>query len=418
MVSFKIFGGLLAFGGLAASRSILHEERAAWPNGPLVTSGKDILDASGQSLTYAGVNWPGAGEVMIPEGLQYQSIETIVSKIKSLGMNAIRLTYAIQMIDEIYANNGQDVTLQKAFAQGLGATDGPKVLARVLANNPSFTASTTRLQVFDAVAAECARQQIYVHLDNHISKGKWCCSTNDGNGWWGDTEFPVANWARGLAYMAAHGKAWPALMSMALRNEPRQPDSGPARGDYSWQSWYKYVRQGAAAIHEANADVLIFLSGLGYDTFVTPVVQGTALTPGQGRFSAADFPAGKIVLEIHNYENGATSCASLRGNLVRNGFEAMTSASAANKFPVLLTEFGFQMDASTWRGVYASCLADFLPANKAGWFLWVLAGSYYIRSGTHDYEESWGLLSHDWSTWRSPDYVNQALIPMVRGTLS
>lgn len=37
---------------------------------------------------------------MVPEGLQYQSVETIVSKIKSLGMNSIRLTYATELIDQ------------------------------------------------------------------------------------------------------------------------------------------------------------------------------------------------------------------------------------------------------------------------------------------------------------------------------
>lgn len=206
-------------------------------------------------------------------------------------------------------------------------------------------------------------------------------------------------------------------MSMSLRNEPREPTSAAAKSTYNWQSWYTYVRQGADAIHTANADVLIFLSGLGFDTTLTPVVQGTALTPGSGRFALSDFAgygADKLVLELHNYENSATSCSSLQGNLNGNGFSAL----AANKFPVMLTEFGFQMDASTWKGVYASCLASFLPAQKAGWFIWVLAGSYYIRSGTQDYEEGWGLLSHDWSTWRSPSYVNGQLLTMVKNTLA
>jgi hypothetical protein len=54
------------------------------------------------------------------------------------------------------------------------------------------------------VAAECAKQQIYILLDNHISKGMWCCSGTDGNSWWGDTYFHVENWTRGLAYMANH----------------------------------------------------------------------------------------------------------------------------------------------------------------------------------------------------------------------
>jgi hypothetical protein len=37
-----------------------------------------------------------------------------------------------------------------------------------------------------------------------MSKGKWCCGGNDGNTWFGDTDFNVANWKRGLEYMADH----------------------------------------------------------------------------------------------------------------------------------------------------------------------------------------------------------------------
>ncbi|KAK0610151.1 glycoside hydrolase superfamily [Bombardia bombarda] len=405
----------------ANSQELADRAAAAWPNGPLVTSGRYIRDASGKNLTYAGANWPGAADVMIPEGLQYQSIATIVGKVKSLGMNAIRLTYAIQMIDEIYSNGGKDITLQKAFTQALGATNGPKVLAKVLAKNPEFTASTTRLEVFDAVAAESAKQQIYIHLDNHISKGMWCCSTDDGNSWWGDKYFSTANWTRGLAYMAEHGTSWPALTSMALRNEPREPTSSPSvsSSSYNWQSWYTFIKQGAEAVHAKNPGVLIFLSGMSFDTYLTPIVRGTALTPGTGKFSLADFPgyANKLVLEIHNYETSANNCNNLKNNLYNNGFQAHTT-SAVNQFPVMLTEFGFQMDASTWKGTYASCLASYLPAEKAGWFIWVLAGSYYIRSGTQDFDEGWGLLTRDWSAWRSPSYVNGALTTMVKNTLS
>lgn len=208
---------------------------------------------------------------------------------------------------------------------------------------------------------------------------------------------------------------------MALRNEPREPTSNPTLSSqsYNWQSWYTYIKQGAAAIHTANPAPLIFLSGLSYDTYITPVVQGTALTPGTGKFSFNDFSgySNKLVLELHNYQNSATSCSSLQSTLNTNGFQALTS-SAVNKFPVVMTEFGFAMDATTYQGVYATCLASYLPAQKAGWMIWVLAGSYYIRSGTQDYDESWGLLTHDWSTWRSPNYINGQLIPMVTKTLA
>jgi len=176
-----------------------------WPDTPFRTSGRWILSATGANVTLAGISWPAHGELMIPEGLQHQSIAMIVGKIKSLGMNVVRLTYATQMVDEIYANHGDDVTLGLAFWRVLGTTVGSALLDKVLAKNPIFTSSTTRLQVFDAVVAECARQGIWVHLDNHVSAAKTaCCSATDGNAWWGDRYFSATDWIRGLKFMAAH----------------------------------------------------------------------------------------------------------------------------------------------------------------------------------------------------------------------
>ncbi|KAI0141888.1 glycoside hydrolase family 5 protein [Xylariaceae sp. FL1272] len=395
-------------------------QSANWPYGPFTVAGSQMQNSRGDNIVYAGANWPGHSEVMIPDGLQYQSIESLVSKIKSVGMNAIRLTYAIQMVDQIYTK-GQDTTVQQSFIDALGATNGAKVYAQFIAKNPSFNASSTRLHVFDAVAAECAKQQIHVHLDNHMSRATWCCSTTDGNAWFNDKDYNVANWVRGLTYMATHAQSWKALTSMSLRNELRSPDDDSAlkSSSYNWQDWYTYVRQGSAAIHGANADILIFLSGLDFDTWVTPVFAGTALTPGTGKYSAADFPgyANKLVLEIHNYANDASSCSSLQNTLYTDGFQAM-STSAVNMFPVVLTEFGFAQTDAESQKVYATCIASYLTQLKAGWFIWVLSGSYYIRSGTQDYDETWGLLTHDWSNWRAPNYVNGAFSQLVDGTAS
>ncbi|KAH8893884.1 glycoside hydrolase [Thozetella sp. PMI_491] len=400
---------------------------ASWPNGPLSTSGRWITDASGANVTYVGVNWPGASETMIPEGLQYQSVASMVSKIKSLGMNSIRLTYAIEMIDQIYENNGQDIPVLTAFTTALGQENGTRVFNEILTKNPSFSANTTRLEVFDAVAAECAKQEIYVHLDNHVSKASWCCTPLDGNSWWGDKYFDVGNWTRGLGYMADRGKSWPALTSMSLRNELRQPltDGNLTlfQNSYNWQDWYKYTKLGAAAIHEKNTDLLIFLSGMDSDTRLDPVVQATALTPGNGTFSLDDFSgySNKLVLELHAYEITTTvdNCTKFTADLTSYGYSAVNVTAAdvpRHAFPVVMTEFGFTQDATTWKDVYATCLASFLPAQKSGWMIWALGGSYYIRSGEQDYNETWGLLTKDGSEWRSPDFVNGGLKPMIEAT--
>ncbi|KAI1421578.1 glycoside hydrolase superfamily [Xylaria sp. FL1777] len=409
--------------GLSLSSEI--EPRASWPNGPLVTSGRWITDASGAKITYVGVNWPGSLEAMIPEGLQYQSIESLVSKIKNLGMNVIRLTYATEMIDQYYDNGEKDVTMQKAFTDALGQENGMAIYNKVIANNPSFGAETTRLQVFDAVAAECAKQEIYVHLDNHVSKSGWCCSPLDGNSWWNDVYFDVQNWERGLSFMADHGKTWPNLMSMSLRNELRiSLNDTQIASTYNWEDWYKYVQQGANAIHSANPDVLIFLSGLDSDKNLTAVVQGSALEPGTAKFNRDDFQGygdNKLVLELHVYDNilgtPSSNCTVTTDKLFNEGFQTLTD-SATNKFPLVVTEFGFPQNESTATNSYASCLLDYFPAQHAGWMIWALGGSYYLRQGTQDYDEDWGLLSHDGSSWRSADFVNKLLSPAVNASMA
>ncbi|KAK9417026.1 hypothetical protein SUNI508_09265 [Seiridium unicorne] len=415
----------LALGFLASDVLARNENpRAAWPNGPFVTSGRWITDASGLTVTYAGVNWPGHVETMIPEGLQYQSISNIMTKLKSIGINSIRLTYAIDMIDQIKDNNDNDITIREAFIDALGQENGTAVYEKVVSRNPSFTDNTTRLQVFDAIAAEAAKNEIYIHLDNHVSKAGWCCSPLDGNTWWGDTYFSVANWTRGISYMADHGKQWPNLMSMSLRNELRQPllNKDLFSESYNWQDWYKYVQQGAEAINSVNPDVLIFLSGLNSDTTLQPVVQNTALTPGTSTFNLDDFPANKIVLELHNYANilggsANTNCTALQQELSEDGFQALDD-DASSAFPLVMTEYGFQEDATTWQDSFASCIEKYLADRQAGWMIWALPGSYYIREGTQDGDEPWGLLTHDWSDWRSPEHINGSLADLVGATLA
>ncbi|KAI0380497.1 glycoside hydrolase [Hypomontagnella monticulosa] len=399
--------------------------RATWPNGPFVTSDRWIQDAAGSTVTYVGVNWPGSLDAMIPEGLQYQSIESIVSRVKSVGMNTIRLTYATEMIDQYYDNGEKDITIQKALTDALGQDGGTSVYNKIIANNPSFNAQTTRLQVFDAVAAECAKQEIYVHLDNHISKAGWCCTPLDGNAWWGDEFFNIDNWTRGLSFMADHGKSWSNLMSMSLRNELRPPLDNVtfARTAYSWENWYTNVKKGSDAIHTANADVLIFLSGLDSDQDLSPVVNGTALTPGSATFNRDDFSgyANKLVLELHAYDNiagpGPSDCNLVQDKLVNAGFKALTD-QAKNQFPMVLTEFGLEQNSTAARDPYIGCLLDYVPSVNAGWMIWQLGGSYYIREGTQDRDESWGLLTHDWSNWRASDFVDGSLTPAVKTTLT
>jgi hypothetical protein len=139
----------------------------------------------------------------VPEGLQHSSIKDIVSWLPKFGLNSVRLTFAIEMVDD-YLANSPNQTLEKSFINALGQTNGTKVLDQILEKNPEFTKNTTRLEVWDAVAKELSSQGVIIHLDNHVSKAFWCCGDNDGNGWFGEKFFDVEKWKRGLAWLTAH----------------------------------------------------------------------------------------------------------------------------------------------------------------------------------------------------------------------
>jgi hypothetical protein len=113
---------------------------------PLSSSDRWIVDANGNHVPIVGINWPGAADTMLPEGLGYSSIDCIAQKIYDTGFNAVRLTFAIEMVDDIL-DNGGDVTLNDTLTKALGQTNGTIILEQILANNPRFTAETTRLQV-------------------------------------------------------------------------------------------------------------------------------------------------------------------------------------------------------------------------------------------------------------------------------
>lgn len=175
---------------------------------PLSTKGRDIIDANGDVFHFVSTNWPGHQEIMIPEGLQHSSIQDIVAWFPKFGLNSVRLTFAIEMIDD-YLANSPNQTLERSVINALGQENGTKVLDQIFHYNPQFTKNTTRLQVWDAVGKELSKRNVIIHLDNHVSKAFWCCADDDGNGWFGEKFFNVANWKRGLAFMAKHVRTSP-----------------------------------------------------------------------------------------------------------------------------------------------------------------------------------------------------------------
>jgi hypothetical protein len=193
------------------------------------------------------------------------------------------------------------------------------------------------------------------------------------------------------------GKAkWPTFSSVGLRNELRPSlTMAPTLQPYTWSTWKKYMTAAASAVHAVNPDVLIFFSGLLSDSIIEPAVAGsTVLEPGFS-FSVAEYEwAGKFVFEMHEYDVGmSSSCTVYQSLLLSFGADATTkTGDGTNRAPLVISEWGHDESDATgaYNSAYSTCLSQFMADRQLGWMLWVLAGSYYIRSGVQDSDETWG----------------------------
>ncbi|CAK7265597.1 hypothetical protein SEPCBS57363_001664 [Sporothrix epigloea] len=380
---------------------------------PLHSSSRWILDANNDRVKLRCVNWAGHMEVNLPEGLHKQPISTLADWIKGQGFNCVRLTYSID-----HALNPHTL-VSDAFANAAAATGVPLAnmtamyQAAVLANPFMGYASTTTWDVYGAVVDALWDRGVMTLLDNHVSKASWCCDLTDGNGWW-DTaygylasnsqHFHTGQWLQGLQAMADWAFAdHPGVVAMSLRNELRQvllQDMN--NGD----DWYDLIAEAGTLVHAANPDVLVVVGGVSSATDLTSIRLSRML-------NTSGWP-GKHVWEWHSYSFTVTfprvlPCSSLHE--LYGGFAGFVLTQGKEyTAPLILSEFGVDQTPGPDNGLsseyskYLSCLTEYMEGNDSDWVVWALQGSYYVRDGQTDRDETWGLLNHDWTALRNPKF--------------
>ncbi|ORY64183.1 glycoside hydrolase superfamily [Pseudomassariella vexata] len=430
--------------GLNSALPRAENSTGSWPYGPLKTQGRHIVNARGDVISWAGVNWPMSGESMIPEGLEWASVDDILDMIQSVGFNFIRMGYAIQMVDEIYDRNGEDVPLDVAMIMAVGYENGTKITNEIISKNPGWTAQTTRFEIWSDIADAALKKGIFIHPDVHVGKAMWCCSHVDGNSWFDDLNFNASEWRRGLAYIATWAKDHPNVASMSLRNELRE-SWNVTDLYYNWQTLIGNMSAGADAIYEANPDLLISWSGMQYDQDLSALISGkniltapcykcTAIRDAYRSepeyFDLDSYPwADKIVWELHLYGSSEDvdtgTCEIIEAGLYRNGFNALgidapsgcniTSdcPPATRLTPVILSEFGHAQASTLYNDTLQNCLQEYTKKHGISWAMWSLAGSYRIRSGVQGLQDIWGLTNFEWSGWLDPDTIEGYWKPWV-----
>ncbi|KAG6713861.1 hypothetical protein I3842_05G174200 [Carya illinoinensis] len=306
---------------------------------PLYTNSRWIVDAEGQRVRLACVNWVSHMEVVVAEGLSKQPVDAISGRIKSMGFNCVRLTWPLFLATN---DSLASLTVRQSF-QNLGLSES---IAGIQANNPPSLGQTRELGwvlhgfgllhnelslgvcslckfVVIAVVSSLGTNNMMVILDNHISKPGWCCSASDRNGFFGDGYFNPDLWVKGLTQMARIFNAWP--------------------------MWY--MQKGAEAVHSANPDVLVILSGLNYDKDLSFI---------------RDQP------------------------------------------PLFVSEFGIDLRGTVVNdNRYFNCFMAVAAEHDLDWALWTLVGSYYLRKGVIGLSEYYGVLDSNWRDIRNPSFLKR-----------
>lgn len=359
-------------------------------NTPLFTKSSWIVDSSGARVQLACVSWAGHMEAGIPEGLSKNTVDAIAKLFKSSGFNCVRLTSSTWVWTE---KSFGDMTVAENFQR----LDLTSAIAGIRMFNPQLLHKNLRT-VHTKVVATLAANDIMVILDNHVSKPKWCCSEGDGNGFWGDEFFDVDEWLQGLVTVATIFRANTHVVGMSLRNELR----GPKQNSIDWQS---IVPRAAAIVHVANPNVLVIAGGLSY-------ASDLGFLGGYGDEIVTSAP-GKFMYEFHwykwfargsNYDDldDTEACA-------RNvEFDILGSAHSHQKVkvPHFLSEFGVnQATVNYGDGRFLDCVIEYLRTAEEPWALWALQGSYYLRNGVRDLDETYGVLDSSWHEIRNPELI-------------
>ncbi|XP_028776529.1 glycosyl hydrolase 5 family protein-like [Neltuma alba] len=354
----------------------------------LYTESRWVVKEGGGRVKLACVNWVSHLDTVVAEGLHKQPLDVISKKIKSMGFNCVRLTWPIYLVTNESLGS---LTVRRSF-QNLGLLGA---IAGVQAKNPDII-DLPLIKAFQAVVKNLGDNDVMVILDNHRTDPGWCCGSTDGNGFFGDEHFDPDLWVQGLTKMATLFRGVPHVVAMSLRNELRGPRQNVP-------DWFKYMQRGAEAVHSANPDVLVILSGLSFDTDLSFL---------GGRKPTLTFSK-KLVYEAHWYgfTNGKVwvstnlnqACAQITGNVMsHSGF------LLGQGFPLFFSEFGMDLTGSNLNDIrYFHCFMALAAELDFDWALWSLVGSYYYREGVPGTTENYGVLDAEWAQVKNPGFLRR-----------
>ena len=366
---------------------------------PLSTSGRFIVDAHGNRVRLAGVNWYGASEDEgVPVGLDVIDRHTLAQLIASFGFNSVRLPFSAWMTEQT-----------------------APVTQQYLAANPDLQGATP-IKVYDACVEALTGAGLMVIPNCHLLDFGWCCADQDGNGLWFNDRWPEARFAATWQGIVKRYAPNPLVVGMDVKNEPRPATVGghvlsPTWGPGDQTDFAAMYTTIGNAIHAINPQLLIICEGLGYATNL----EGVASHPV--RLAAGN----KVVYSMHDYSwfhPAGQTPAEYAQAMDKAGGYLLTEKIA----PLWIGEFGDSVGslASNPAGVgWWANIQAWLTANEVDWCWWALNPVHgkSCNPGINTPKYTWGqpepygLLTQDWSNAAYPSVISmlQAMMPPRAG---
>jgi aryl-phospho-beta-D-glucosidase BglC (GH1 family) len=339
------------------------------PAGFLSTRGNQIVDASGKEAKIAAVNWYGMETSnFAPQGLWVRSYQSMMDQMVSLGFNAIRLPFSLEMFKAGSTPSGIDYRL-----------------------NPDL-AGLTGPQILDKIVAYAGMIGLRIILDNHRSAAGG--GPND-NGLWYDSGYTEAQWIANWQTLAAHFAGNTTVIAADLSNEPH---NGATWGDGSATDWQAAATRAGNAIQSVNPNWLILVEGVqnyqGQNTWWGGNLQGVAAHP-----VTLNVP-NKVVYSPHDYPSSVSSQPWFSASGYPNNLPAVWDSYwgyiyKSGLAPILVGEYGSKLETASDRAWMAKLVAYMdTPSDDAGaqgvsWAYW----DWNPTSG-----DTGGILNSDWTT--------------------
>ena len=166
----------------------------------------------------------------------------------------------------------------------------------------------------------------------------------------------------------------------------------------------RYVQQGAEAVHSANPNLLVIVSGLSYDRDLSSLLK----KPLNLTFT------GKVVFEAHWYSFSDGSAwidgnpNQVCGRAVKYMMEKAGGFLLAQGYPLFVSEFGIdQRGTNDNDNRYFNCFLGWAAEYDLDSALWTLGGSYYLREGVVGLEEFYGMYDWNWGKIRNPSFLQR-----------